>query len=78
MVKGNTITGVQRDLGAVPGPVDYHLSFVSQRSATDFKVRTVCAEGAAAVRSATYDVTETGVTFYYEYTDLVVTWTRAA
>lgn len=76
VVKGNAVTGVQRTLGDVPEHTDYHVSFVSQRSATDFKVRTLCAEGAAAVRSATYDVTETGVVFYYEYTDLVVTWTR--
>ncbi len=42
-------SGGVRNLGAMPGPVDYRLSFVSQRSATDFEVRTVCA---AAVRSA--------------------------
>ncbi|HSO37751.1 MAG TPA: hypothetical protein VLT33_34730 [Labilithrix sp.] len=76
VVKGGAVTGVQRTLGDVPEHTDYHLAFVSQRTGTDFKVRTVCAEGAAAVRSSTYDVTDTGVLFYYEYTDLVVTWTR--
>ena len=76
VVKGGSITGVQRNVGDVPEHADYHVSYDTQSATTKLKVHTTCSEGPAAVRSATYDVTDTGVVFYYDYTDLVVTWTR--
>lgn len=75
VVKGGSILGVQRDVG--DAAKDYLVAYDFQRMGTQVKVHATCNEGPAAVRSATYDVTDTGVLFYYEYTNVVVTWTRA-
>jgi hypothetical protein len=77
VVKGGAVTGVQRTLGDVPEHTDYHMTYALVPSGMEMKTHTTCFEGAAAVRSSTFDITETGVVFYYDYTDLVVTWTRA-
>jgi outer membrane protein assembly factor BamB len=76
VVKGGRIKGVQRTLGDMPDHADYHVEYDTLISGTSFKVAQTCFEGPASVRGATYDVTATGIVFYYDYTDLVVTWTR--
>jgi hypothetical protein len=75
VVKGGSILGVQRDVG--DAAKDYLVAYDIQRLGTQVKVKTTCNEGPAAARGATYDVTDTGVVFYYDYTNVVVTWTRA-
>jgi sugar lactone lactonase YvrE len=74
VVKGGSITGVQRDVG--DAAKDYRVTYDTQRTGTKLGVHATCNEGPAAARGATYDVTDTGVVFYYDYTDVVVTWTR--
>jgi hypothetical protein len=74
VVNKASVVGVQRDVA--DSPKDYHVTYDTRHSGTKLGVSTTCNEGPAAARGATYDVTDTGVVFYYDYTDVVVTWTR--
>jgi hypothetical protein len=75
VVKGGTVVGVQRDT-TDPSAKDYGLAFDIRVDATKMHVQSTCNDGPAALRSPTFDVTDTGAILYFDYTGVVMTWTR--